>query len=228
MSFDLGCFGRDGHGYLEPMIPSLPPLPPLPGENDELNYRPGGRSIIAVLADEHQQLTELAAELARSSEPTQELADVVTAAVSRHLSSEEQYLYPTVKALLPDGQQLSEREIERDTQILKQLALLETLPRDSTAFTELASAIDTDLHHHREACAADIFPLLRDLASEAELIRLGNRIEVAQEAAPTRPHPDSPMSPPWNKITDPALGIVDKIRDVVSGRTTYPEDLPGK
>ena len=153
---------------------------------------------------------------------------MVTAAVSRHLSAEEQYLYPTVKALLPDGAQLSEREIERDTQILKQLALLETLPRDSAAFTELAEAIDTDLHHHREACAAEIFPRLRELATEADLIRLGNRIEVAQEAAPTRPHPDSPTAPPWNKITDPALGIFDKIRDVVAGRKTYPEDLPTK
>jgi hemerythrin superfamily protein len=148
--------------------------------------------------------------------------------VSRHLSAEEQYLYPTVKALLPDGAQLSEREIERDTQILKQLALLETVPRDSAAFTELAEAIDTDLHHHREACAAEIFPQLRELATEVELIRLGNRIEVAQEAAPTRPHPDSPTSPPWNKITDPALGIIDKIRDVVAGRKTYPEDQPTK
>jgi hemerythrin superfamily protein len=210
------------------MIPSLPPLPPLPGENDEYTYRPGGRSIISVLSDEHQQLTELSAELARTAGPPRELADVVTAAVSRHLSAEEQYLYPTVKALLPDGAQLSEREIERDTQILKQLALLETVPRDSAAFTELAEAIDTDLHHHREACAAEIFPQLRELATEVELIRLGNRIEVAQEAAPTRPHPDSPTSPPWNKITDPALGIVDKIRDVVAGRKTYPEDLPTK
>ncbi len=225
MSFDLGCFGRDGHGYLERMIPSLPPLPPLPGENDEYTYRPGGRSIIAVLSDEHQQLTELSAELARAAEPSQELADVVTAAVSRHLSAEEQYLYPAIKALLPEGPRLSEREIERDTQILKQLALLETLPKESAAFTELAGAIDTDLHQHREACAAEIFPQLRELASEADLIRLGNRIEVAQEAAPTRPHPDSPTSPPWNKITDPALGIVDKIRDVVAGRKTYPEDL---
>jgi hypothetical protein len=225
MSFDLGGFGRDGHGYLERMIPSLPPLPPLPGENDDYTYRPAGRSIIAVLSDEHQQLTELSAELARTAEPPQELADVITAAVSRHLSAEEQYLYPAVKALLPDGEKLSHREIERDTQILKQLALLETLPRDSEAFTELAGAIDTDLHHHREACAADIFPGLRELASEVDLIRLGNRIEVAQEAAPTRPHPDSPTSPPWNKITDPALGIVDKIRDVVAGRKTYPEDL---
>lgn len=225
MRQDRNSLRRDRDGYLDRMIPSLPPLPPLPGENDDYTYRPGGRSIIAVLSEEHQQLTELSAELARAARPQKELADVVTAAVSRHLSAEEQYLYPTVKALLPDGEELSEREIERDTQILRQLALLETLPRDSAAFAELAVSIDADLHHHREACAADIFPRLREVASEVDLIRLGNRVEVAQEAAPTRPHPDAPMTPPWNKITDPALGIVDKIRDVVAGRKTYPEDL---
>ncbi|HCT81534.1 MAG TPA: hemerythrin domain-containing protein [Micromonosporaceae bacterium] len=207
------------------MIPTLPALPPLPGENEDYEYRPAGRSIIALLAEEHEQLTELSSELAAAENPARELADVITAAITRHLSAEEQYLYPTIRAMLPDGQRIANREIERDTTLLKQLALLETMRPETQAFRDLARSIDDDLHRHRQACTKQIFPQLRDTATEADLIRLGNRVEVAKESAPTRPHPDSPATPPLNKVTDPALGVVDKVRDVVARRKTYPEDL---
>lgn len=207
------------------MIPQLPPLPPLPGEDDEYGYRPAGRSIVALLSEEHEQLIGLASELSHAEAPQRELADVVTATVARHLSAEEQYLYPAVKAALPDGDLLTQREISRDTQILKLLALLETVAPNSGAFAELAAALDADLRLHAKVCRLEIFPQLRANLSEVDLIRLGNRVEVAKEAAPTRPHPDSPTQPPWNKLTEPALGVVDKLRDVVTGRTTYPEDL---
>ncbi|MBX6721770.1 MAG: hemerythrin domain-containing protein, partial [Dactylosporangium sp.] len=59
----------------------------------------------------------------------------------------------------------------------------------------------------------------------ADLVRLGNRILVAEEAAPTRPPPRAPDRPPWNKLVDPVLGVADKLRDVLTRRVTYPADL---
>ncbi len=56
------------------------------------------------------------------------------------------------------------------------------------------------------------------MATDEELIRLGNRSEIAEEAAPTRPHPGTPATPPWNQIVEPAVGVVDKVRDAVTGR----------
>ena len=71
----------------------------------------------------------------------------------------------------------------------------------------------------------ELLPLLGRMASAEELIRLGNRVGLAEEAAPTRPHPGTPATPPWNKVIDPAVAVVDKVRDVVGRRTTYPRDL---
>ncbi|HEV8566364.1 MAG TPA: hypothetical protein VGQ92_04590 [Actinoplanes sp.] len=63
------------------------------------------------------------------------------------------------------------------------------------------------------------------MATVEALIRVGNRLETAAEAAPTRPHPGTPSTPPWNKIIDPVVAVADKVRDVATGRTTYPGDL---
>ncbi len=205
--------------------PYLPPLPPLPGEGDEYEYRPGGRSIISVLTDEHLQLEALSSELLKAEQPRQELADVVTAAVSRHLSAEEQYLYPAVRALLPDGDSIVEAEIDHDTFLLRQLAVLEAAEPDSPSYRDLTEAIDAEILRHGHTCASEIFPRLSKFASEADLIRLGNRVEIAEEAAPTRPHPDTPNRPPWNKIMAPAVGAIDKVRDGLAQRKTYPEEL---
>ena len=74
--------------------------------------------------------------------------------------------------------------------------------------------------------AADLtLPRLRTEVDDADLIRLGNRVELAQEAAPTRAHPDAPATPPWNRLVNPTLGLVDKARDALARRPTYPEDL---
>lgn len=205
--------------------PYLPPLPPLPGEGEEYQYRPAGRSIISVLTDEHLQLEALSAELLNSTPPRQGLANVVTAAVTRHLSAEEQYLFPAVEALLPDGQEIVAEEIDHDTSILRKLAMLETVQPPSRSFRDLAEAIDDELMRHGNTCATRIFPRLSELASEADLIRLGNRVEIAAEAAPTRPHPEVPNRPPWNKLAAPAVGMVDRLRDTVQRRKTSIEDL---
>ncbi len=204
---------------------TLPPLPHLPGEDDDFHYRPPGRSIIAVLSDEHLQIAALSAELAESEQPNKDLASVVTATVTRHLSAEEQYLYPAVKDALPDGRSIAEREVARDAEILKKLAQLEAEKPGTRAFKKLVDTIGAEFHEHSKTCAGEIFPRLRDAISEANLVRLGNRVEIAEEAAPTRPHPSSPATPPLNKVTDAALGAADKIRDAVTGRKTDPEDL---
>jgi hypothetical protein len=214
-------------GYrLDVFSPYLPPLPPLPGEGERYEYRPAGRSIISVLTDEHLQLEALSAELVHAASARRDLASVVTAAVTKHLSAEEQYLYPTVEALLPDGEDIVAEEIDHDTSILRKLALLETMQPPSRSFEDLAEAIDEELLRHGRACATKIFPRLSELVSEADLIRLGNRVEVAAEAAPTRSHPEAPSRPPWNKLAAPVVGVIDRLRDGVERRKTFPEDLP--
>ncbi|MDG4831188.1 hemerythrin domain-containing protein [Solwaraspora sp. WMMD1047] len=204
----------------------LPPLPPAPGDDEE--YRPGGRSVVDLLAEEHARIGGLLRELADPRLPAQrrsQVAQVLTATVSRHLSAEEQYLYPAMRASLPDGGPLADREIAADTEVLRMLRDLAGTAPEDPRFGGLADDLGGKLRRHADAADREIFPVLREVATDAELIRLGNRVEIAEEAAPTRPHPGHPVSPPWNRVVEPALGVVDKVRDAVTGRRTYVEDL---
>jgi hypothetical protein len=203
------------------------PLPPLPGLGEDVFWEPAGRSVIDMLAIEHRRLDALCTWLATATtaERRRQVADVVTATVARHLSAEEQYLYPSVRAVLPDGDQLAETEIAEDRELLRTLRELTATAADGPRFDELVGQITAAIRRHARVSGEVLLPPLRAGVSDTDLVRLGNRLQVAQEAAPTRPHPDAPAAPPWNKVVDPALGLVDKARDLLAGRVTYPDDL---
>ena len=201
---------------------SLPPLPRLGTDATS------GRTVADVVKAEHHRLTALCAELTDASVDTarrRRVGEVVTAALSRHLSAEEQYLYPAVRAAVPDGDLLAAREIAEDHAVLVTLRQLAGTPADRPEFDRLAEAVAVQVHRHVRAADEELLPLLTQMATPADLVRLGNRLETAEEAAPTRPHPGTPATPPWNKLVDPAVGVLDKVRDAASRRTTYAEDL---
>ncbi|KAB1941086.1 hemerythrin domain-containing protein [Micromonospora sp. ALFpr18c] len=192
----------------------LPPLPPAPTPDE--GFRPGGRSIADIVDREHQQLLALLDQLTGPDTTPQEGLAVLTAALSRHLSAEEQYLLPAARAALPNADERVDAEISADAALLN---VLKGLAEE--ALTEVAARV----RRHVEGVGA-LVAELRAVATEEELIRLGNRLEIAEEAAPTRPHPGTPATPPWNRIVEPAVGVVDKVRDAVTRRPTYLTDLP--
>ncbi|MBX7266718.1 hemerythrin domain-containing protein [Micromonospora sp. Llam7] len=189
----------------------LPPLPPTPADG----YRPGGRSIADLVAEEHRQLLELTRRLIEPGPDPEHGRDVLVATLSRHLSAEEQYLLPAVRHAVDNADPLVDEVVSADVELLRAMREL-----TDEGLAELATRI--------EAHAGAVDPLVQRLcaaATEEELIRLGNRLEIAEEAAPTRPHPAAPHTPPWNRIVEPAVGVVDKVRDAVTGRHTQLAEL---
>ena len=204
------------------------PLPPLPPDfGDPLaTSRPGGRSVAEVLAEEHRQIAGLAARLtAAGPEQRGALRDVLAATVSRHLSGEEQYLYPAVRAAAPAAAARADAEVRADRELLLALRELSTADPAGPEFPTYVATVADLCRRHAEAAERELVPPLCAAATEEELVRLGNRVLVAEEAAPTRPHPATPATPPWNKVVDPAVGVLDKVRDALTGRPTYPDEL---
>ena len=186
---------------------NLPPLPPVGGEIT-------GRNVLDLLDEQHRELLELTAR----DDPDRRLTDVIVATLSRHLSAEEQYLYPAIRTTVPGGEDLAARELAQDHDLL---VLLQRFSRGEPLADEVAEAV----RRHVQADAEELLPVLEQMVSVEDLIRIGNRIDLAEEAAPTRPHPGTPSTPPWNKVVDPVVAVVDKLRDVATRRATYPHDL---
>lgn len=201
------------------MSAHLPPLPPVGGETT-------GIPITSVIGREHRELLALCDDLTSDGTDAARrkvITQVLVASLARHLSAEEQYLYPAVRDAVPDGAELVTRELAEDRALLEALRLLEAASPDDR--DERAANVTERLARHAGAADGELLPLLARMVTVEDLVRLGNRFETALESAPTRPHPGTPVRPPWNKIVDPAVAIVDKVRDVVGRRTTYPKDL---
>ncbi|MER7459194.1 hemerythrin domain-containing protein [Micromonospora sp. NPDC126480] len=191
------------------------PLPPLPPTGEDEHYRPGGRSIADIVDAEHRELCGLVDRLTGADPRPEGGLEVLTAALSRHLSAEEQYLLPAVRAARPEDAGRVDRALDADRELLA--ALTELTP---DRLPDVAQRV-----RRHVAAVGELVRDLREVATAEELIRLGNRLEIAEEAAPTRPHPGTPATPPWNKIVEPAVGVVDKLRDAVAGRPTRLSDL---
>ncbi|GAB3852149.1 hemerythrin domain-containing protein [Dactylosporangium cerinum] len=140
----------------------LPPLPPVPGiEDDDVDF--GGDNMLDLLDEDHRQLTSLCERLvapgAQEKARAQDIEDVLVATLARHLSAEEQYLYPTVKAVLPDGAPIADQEIAADAELLIALQQLHVTSAADEAYRTVLDAVATHVRDHTHRTGEEVFPV---------------------------------------------------------------------
>jgi hemerythrin superfamily protein len=186
------------------------------------------RDLIEVLVHDHREVEQMFAELEAGTgdaDRRRQVANAVIAELVRHSVAEEQYLYPTVRRVLPDGDQLADREIAEHAEAERTMKTLEGLDGDDPEFDRAATTLMGEVRQHIQEEEGDLFPRLRSSCSEEELRELGRKVEMVKRIGPTRPHPSAPDRPPADKLLGPAVGMVDRIRDALSGRATSMGDL---
>ncbi|WP_216207389.1 hemerythrin domain-containing protein [Amycolatopsis aidingensis] len=180
------------------------------------------RDLISVITEDHRAVERVFTELeSRSGSPQhrRDLADHVIAELVRHSVAEEQYLYPAARKHLPNGEEIAEHEIAEHSEAERTMKELEDVQPTDPRFDQLLGQLMSDIRHHVEDEENDLLPKLQAACSEQELRELGEEVLRAKEIAPTRPHPSAPDTPPMNRILDPGAGLIDKIRDGLSGRS---------
>lgn len=173
----------------------------------------------AIIAD-HRVVAELFDELEASGDARNRgrLAEQVIAELMRHAVAEEQYLYPTAREVLPDGDELADHEIAAHAdaeQVMKELSRTDPA---SPAFDALVSSLIGDVRQHIAHEERDLLPRLRATCDAADLRELGLKFEQGKKIAPTRPHPFAPHQPTASKILGPGMALIDKVRDAVTRR----------
>ncbi|MGI8614744.1 MAG: hemerythrin domain-containing protein [Nocardioidaceae bacterium] len=181
-----------------------------------------GKDMVSVLVTDHEEVKELFRQIESTSDAKtrRDLADQMTAELIRHSVAEEQHLYPATRAALPDGDQIADHEIEEHSEAEEGLKRLEGVAGDDPQFMTIFAEVRDGVLHHIEEEEGDLFPRLQATMTADQLVELGEKITAAKKIAPTRPHPSAPDTPPLNKVMGPLTGLVDRLRDRFSGRST--------
>jgi hypothetical protein len=87
-------------------------------------------------------------------------------------------------------------------------------------FMELVRQLRGALHHHATDEENEQFPQLRARIPAEKLVQMRDQVQTAKRVAPTRPHPSAPNSEVFHKMVGPGVGLMDRVRDKLTGRTT--------
>ncbi|MFF4119896.1 hemerythrin domain-containing protein [Streptomyces sp. NPDC001714] len=180
-----------------------------------------GGDAIAELMTDHREVEEMFARIQAMPAGGQELRDVVdevTIELVRHSIAEEEYLYPAVREHIAGGDRIADKEIADHGRVEKLLKELEKKDTDDPKMGPLLQQLMDEVSAHVQDEEDNLFPALRQACTAETLNDLGDKIRRAKSMAPTRPHPSAPTTPPANKLLAPGAGLVDRARDLITGR----------
>jgi hemerythrin superfamily protein len=181
-----------------------------------------GTDVIDELRTDHREALELLERIASSTDPgaRRDLADTVIAEVVRHAVAEEMYVYPAMREHLPNGQQVVEEDIREHKQLEEVMKQLEAVQASEPRFDALVRNMTEKLRHHVTEEEKQQFPALRERVPRETLVELREKVETAKRIAPTRPHPQAPNTELFHKLVGPGVGMVDRLRDKLTNRST--------
>jgi Hemerythrin HHE cation binding domain len=137
---------------------------------------------------------------------------------SRHEAAEEQYFWPIVRQRVKDGPALADKAISQEQRAKEILARLDKCSSREEEFDRLLAEYIPAARQHIAFEESRVWPGLREVLTPDEAQDLGDKIQAAEDKAPTRPHPHTPPIPGVLKTAGPAVAVIDRLRDAVSGR----------
>ncbi|MCE3555384.1 hemerythrin domain-containing protein [Pseudonocardia sp. RS11V-5] len=153
----------------------------------------------------------------RVAQERRDMADTAIAEIVRHSVAEEMYVYPAMSDALDHGGDTVEHDKEEHNKLERIMKDLEGVDGDDPQFGILVADMTRALRHHAEE-EGQQFPKMRERMSNETLLELRRKVEAAKKIAPTRPHPDAPNAELFHKLAGPGVGLVDRLRDRLTGR----------
>lgn len=180
-----------------------------------------GGDVIDELVTDHREVEEIFGRiesLPSGDKDRKVYADQATMELVRHSVAEEAYLYPAVREHLVNGNTMADREIEDHSKAERIMKDLEGCEAGDPEFDRLITMLMSEIRSHIADEEENLFPQLRVACTADALNDLGDKVRMAKKVAPTRPHPSAPDTPPANKLLAPGAGLVDRLRDALTGR----------
>ncbi|MBA0127756.1 hemerythrin domain-containing protein [Haloechinothrix sp. YIM 98757] len=179
----------------------------------------GDEELVQAIHGEHREIEGLFEELERDTagpEYRRQLVDHIIATLVRHITVTEQYLYPEVRHRVPDGSVLVDQLLDEHARAEEAMKELERTSPSDARFEQLLGSLADRTRQGFDSERERMLPQLEAACGTDHLNRLGAKMALAKDSAPTHPHPGAPDKPPSNLIIDPGIGIVDRIRDALA------------
>jgi hemerythrin superfamily protein len=181
-----------------------------------------GTDVVDELTADHREVTALLDELLATTDPKarRDMADMAITEVVRHSVAEEMYVYPVMRDQVPDGEKEVAHDVEEHKDLERTMKELEGCDAGDPRFLELVREFRGKLHHHATDEETEQFPKLRASVPREKLVQMREQVERAKKLAPTRAHPAAPNSELFHKLVGPGVGLMDRVRDKLTGRNT--------
>ena len=185
--------------------------------------------VFTVLGQDHAEVKQMLDKLengptriggasASQLQDREQLVQTLIIAESKHEAVEEEFFWPVVQDLSGDGAQLAGQGTHQEQEAKAVLHRLDGLDPADDEFEELVAAIINDGRAHIAFEEEKVWPRLRETLNSSGADKLGMQLLRAKDSAPTRPHPQVPPRPGVLKAGGPAVAIIDRLRDAVTGR----------
>lgn len=144
--------------------------------------------------------------------------DMIIVALSKHEATEQEHLWPAVRAHLEGGDELAEHALTQEQEGKDLLTKISRMNSEDPELDGLVSELETASYHH--VAFEDRVLLELSAALDLETKKsLGQRFSRAKSHAPTRPHRHAPKRPGGAvKVAGAAGAALDRARDSAGER----------
>ena len=180
------------------------------------------RDVVDALTTDHREVSELFDQITATTDPVarRDLADSLIAELVRHSVAEEMHVYPAIRDHVPNGQAAVDEDTEEHKELEVAMKELEGADASSPEFLEALARMRRVFEQHIADEEGEQFTQLRAHIPAERLVELKGKVETAKKLAPTRPHPAAPNAELFHKTVGPGAGLVDRLRDRLTGRNT--------
>src|SRR3954454_20091877 len=185
----------------------------------------GPGSVLSRQRRDHVDLDRLLDELEGTTGAAQEeVLTRIDRLVFSHAFAEETVLWPVLRRVLPDGDELTLRVEEEHQEVNELVTALERDgaddPRRPERLARLVEVLREDVRDEEDV----LLPRLQEQLTPDQLRRIGLQWELVRRISPTRPHPTVSRRPPGNALSALPLSLLDRTRDLVDAGARRPPD----
>jgi hemerythrin superfamily protein len=176
--------------------------------------------VIELLEHDHREVEQMFAEFegTDSAEEKRAIADKIIIELVRHSEAEEQAVYPAMARKIDGGKALVEDEITEHSAAEKIMKDVDGLDAGDPKLVVLMGQLKAAILQHVQEEEGEAFPKFREATTDDEREKLGAVVQGLKKIVPTHPHPMAPDHPPFNALLSPGAALVDRVRDLLTGR----------